>query len=309
MAVGVGVALLDEFGHRALAIGRFVVRAGEIERADRDCDRDESRRRRRTAPWPRQRRHGAPTSRSSERTRPRGRADARRARAHRVRHGRLRRRTHQNDLLDANRREFFDESHRQLGPIADAMPLATPEASDGNWITIGSRHDRQPHRAEQQSARRGPGAVPSDRGLRPRADRPRPARLECRARRRRQHRADEIAPAVEVVHGEDDFAKPGLAEVVGEQIDVAPADLRRGRLRLRSTRRARAARACRRAWRPARSASSGAPNRRHQNAPVNAPPRSLLPRRPHRRRHEHAGDDQHAEHRARGQDRRTGSAD
>ena len=42
---------------------------------------------------------------------------------------------------------------------------------------------------------------------------------------RRQQTPDQIAPGVDVVHGDEHLAKSRLAEVVGQHVDVAAADL------------------------------------------------------------------------------------
>ena len=203
-------------------------------------------------------------------------------RRERVRPGRLGRRRHEHDLLDAEHRPApRSAASRPPGRSHSAVRFAAP-------VAVGAKRDRRAQSvasgivsaaataSAQVIARRRRRGRTLRRGA-PSAASPVGAANQIAAAAFADQREHQVAVRVDVVHRDDQLAESRLPEVLGEQLGVAPRRARRRRLlQLRGAahqiphhRQQRSTAASRRQRRAAPRATSTRPR-----APAPAPPSS-----------------------------------
>ncbi len=138
----------------------------------------------------------------------------------------------ENHLFGARGRDFLEHADQAARPIAQAMGLAAPRPFRGkpHQVRLGGHWHRERGRKRVNGMVAGrPAEVERFRcsGRRLSA---RP-REEPRAMVLRQQRKDEIATRIHVVRNHQELTESRLAEIFGNELDVAAAQFNRGRRR------------------------------------------------------------------------------
>ena len=134
---------------------------------------------------------------------------------------------------DAGAGHLFEHAHQRGRPIGEPMRFAAPVTlrRKSNQLRVGRHRQGEGagHRVEHVVARRAGqvhgfgGSTVEPGGLPPQEERPPPVAA--------QQRKHQVLPGVEVVGDNQQFAKPRLAQVVGQQLRVPPAQVRARGLR------------------------------------------------------------------------------